>query len=79
MPYKQWHEDYREIKRKCRNGDLFEDPEFPTIDSKVFKKRVLPGGQSFEWLRPQVSKSAYKSLNAFLVLLSHSFNPCVFS
>jgi len=53
MPYKQWHEDYREIKRKCRNGDLFEDPEFPTIDSKVFKKRVLPGGQSFEWLRPQ--------------------------
>lgn len=54
MPYKQWHEDLDQIKRRCRGGDLFEDPEFPAIDSKVFKKRVLPGGQSFEWLRPQV-------------------------
>lgn len=54
MPYKQWYEDLGEIKRRCRErGTLFEDPEFPAIDSKVFKKRVLPGGQSFEWLRPQ--------------------------
>ncbi|KAK2560966.1 Calpain-9 [Acropora cervicornis] len=53
MPRKQWYEDLNEIKRRCRGGQLFEDPEFPTIDSKVFKKRVLPGGQSFEWLRPQ--------------------------
>lgn len=53
MPYKQWYEDIKEIKRKCRGGALFEDPEFPATDSKVFKKRVLPGGQSFEWLRPQ--------------------------
>ena len=55
MPYKQWYEDLEQIKRRCRqSGTLFEDPEFPAIDSKVFKKRVLPGGQSFEWLRPQV-------------------------
>ncbi|XP_029203083.2 calpain-9-like isoform X2 [Acropora millepora] len=53
MPRKQWYEDLNEIKQRCRGGQLFEDPEFPTIDSKVFKKRVLPGGQSFEWLRPQ--------------------------
>ena len=55
MPYKQWYEDLEQIKRRYRqSGTLFEDPEFPAIDSKVFKKRVLPGGQSFEWLRPQV-------------------------
>lgn len=53
MSYKQWFEHLDEIKRRCRRGELFEDPEFPAIDSKVFKKRVLPGGQSFEWLRPQ--------------------------
>lgn len=65
MPSKQWYEDLSEIKRRCRGGKLFEDPEFPAIDSKVFKKRVLPGGQSFEWLRPQVS---YKLLNTSLLL-----------
>ncbi|XP_078351287.1 calpain-9-like isoform X1 [Oculina patagonica] len=54
MPSKQWYEDYDQIKRRCKqSGSHFEDPEFPAIDSKVFKKRVLPGGQSFEWLRPQ--------------------------
>ncbi|XP_068684046.1 calpain-9-like isoform X1 [Montipora foliosa] len=53
MPRKEWYEDIEQIKRKCKGGELFEDPEFPAIDSKVFKKRVLPGGQSFEWLRPQ--------------------------
>lgn len=55
MPSKQWYEDYDQVKRRCKqSGSHFEDPEFPAIDSKVFKKRVLPGGQSFEWLRPQV-------------------------
>ncbi|XP_027043249.1 calpain-9-like isoform X2 [Pocillopora damicornis] len=62
MPYKQWYEDLEQIKRRCRqSGTLFEDPEFPAIDSKVFKKRVLPGGQSFEWLRPQELLDAQQS------------------
>ena len=68
MPYKQWYEDLGEIKRRCRErGTLFEDPEFPAIDSKVFKKRVLPGGQSFEWLRPQVLwQSLFNFLSQYL-------------
>lgn len=66
MPSKQWYEDIKEIKRKCRGGALFEDPEFPAIDSKVFKKRVLPGGQSFEWLRPQVKLSVGHYFGSFL-------------
>lgn len=65
MPYKQWYEDLGEIKRKCRGGQRFEDPEFPAIDSKVFKKRVLPGGQSFEWLRPQVSERSISQVQLF--------------
>ena len=65
MPYKQWHEDLDEIKRRCRRtGQLFEDPEFPAIDSKVFKKRVLPGGQSFDWLRPQVKELLHSAFNS---------------
>lgn len=44
-----------EIKAQCRQqGILFEDPEFPCVDSSIFFSRSPP--RPFEWKRPHVSK-----------------------
>lgn len=43
-----------DIKSQCASsGVLFEDPEFPCVDSSIFYSR--PCNRRFEWLRPQVS------------------------
>ena len=45
---------YAEIKAQClREGRLFEDPDFPAIDSSIFYSRAPP--RPFTWKRPGVS------------------------
>ncbi|XP_067682786.1 calpain-9-like isoform X2 [Haliotis asinina] len=45
------NQKYDDIKRKClQEGILFEDPEFPTVDSSIFFSRAPP--RPFEWKRP---------------------------
>ncbi len=45
---------YAEIKAQClREGRLFEDPDFPAIDSNIFYSRSPP--RPFVWKRPGVS------------------------
>ncbi|KAK3800960.1 hypothetical protein RRG08_001208 [Elysia crispata] len=40
-----------DLKRKCQEtGALFEDPEFPCVDSSIFFSRQPP--RPFEWKRP---------------------------
>lgn len=50
-PYK--NQEYSELKAAClNNGKLFEDPEFPAVDSSLFFKKSPPG--AVKWLRPRV-------------------------
>ncbi|RUS84594.1 hypothetical protein EGW08_007621 [Elysia chlorotica] len=43
-----------DLKRQCQEqGALFEDPEFPCVDSSIFFSRQPP--RPFEWKRPHVS------------------------
>ncbi|XP_046375985.1 calpain-B-like isoform X5 [Haliotis rufescens] len=45
------NQKYADIKAKClQEGILFEDPEFPTVDSSIFFSRAPP--RPFEWKRP---------------------------
>jgi len=45
---------YDEIKAQClRENRLFEDPDFPAIDSSVFPSKLPP--RPFDWKRPSVS------------------------
>lgn len=45
---------YEEIKSQClRENKLFQDPDFPAVDSSIFFSRMPP--RPFEWKRPSVS------------------------
>jgi len=49
---------YAEIKAQClAEGQLFEDPDFPAVDSSIFFSRSPP--RPFVWLRPPVSSYYY--------------------
>ena len=49
---------YAEIKAQClREGRLFEDPDFPAVDSSIFYSRAPP--RPFVWKRPGVSCQKY--------------------
>ena len=51
-PYK--NQKYNELKSKClRDGTLFEDPEFPAIESSLFFSGKKPP-RPFVWKRPKV-------------------------
>ncbi|ESO00941.1 hypothetical protein HELRODRAFT_157317 [Helobdella robusta] len=42
---------YDELKAEClKDGALFEDPDFPAIDSNIFFSQSAP--KAFQWLRP---------------------------
>ncbi|KAL1123741.1 hypothetical protein AAG570_001514 [Ranatra chinensis] len=44
-------QDFEKLRSQClANGTLFEDPEFPPIDSSIFYSRSPP--KPFEWKRP---------------------------
>ena len=48
---------YSEIKAQCKaEGRLFEDPDFPAVDSSIFYSRAPP--RPFIWKRPHVSIDA---------------------
>ena len=52
FPYK--NQRYDEIKSKClKDGTLFEDPEFPAIESSLFFSGKKPP-RPFVWKRPKV-------------------------
>jgi len=56
-PMKLEGKTYDEIKAQClRENRLFEDPDFPAIDSSVFPNKRPP--RPFEWKRPGVSSFA---------------------
>ena len=45
--------DYDNIVRHClKNGTLWEDPEFPAVQSSVFYHQTPPF--AFQWKRPHV-------------------------
>jgi len=45
---------YQDIKQKClEQGALWEDDEFPAVDSSIFYSRRP--AKKFEWKRPGVS------------------------
>jgi len=45
---------FDEVKAEClREKKLFEDPDFPALDSSIFYSRSPP--RPFEWQRPTVS------------------------
>ena len=53
-PMKLEGKTYDEIKAQCqRENRLFEDPDFPAVDSSVFPSKLPP--RPFEWKRPGVS------------------------
>lgn len=53
-PMKLEGKTYAEIKAQClREGRLFEDPDFPAVDSSIFYSRAPP--RPFVWKRPGVS------------------------
>ena len=46
---------YSEIKAECQSsGRLFEDPDFPAVDTSIFYSRAPP--RPFVWKRPHVSR-----------------------
>uniref|UniRef100_A0A8C6WLH6 Calpain 6 n=1 Tax=Neogobius melanostomus TaxID=47308 RepID=A0A8C6WLH6_9GOBI len=57
VPYKNQH--YSELKKACiKDKKLFEDSEFPAINSSLFFRRSPPG--RVEWKRPgEISKSPH--------------------
>ena len=51
---------FQEIRAQCKQeGCLFEDPDFPAVDSSIFYSRAPP--RPFVWKRPPVSKINYLS------------------
>jgi len=63
-PMKLEGKTYDEIKAQClRENRLFEDPDFPAIDSSVFPTKRPP--RPFEWKRPGVSSLALCYLAAY--------------
>jgi len=62
-PMKLEGKTYDEIKAQCqRESRLFEDPDFPAVDSSVFPSKLPP--RPFEWKRPGVSlRFAFQFLN----------------
>lgn len=47
-------QNFDQIRTQCKQqGILFEDPEFPCVDSSIFFSRPPP--RPFEWKRPHVS------------------------
>ena len=53
-PMKLEGKTYDEIKAQClRENRLFDDPDFPAVDSSVFPSKMPP--RPFEWKRPGVS------------------------
>ena len=47
--------EYEAIVHHCvKTGELWEDPEFPAVQSSVFYHQTPPF--SFQWKRPHVSK-----------------------
>lgn len=64
-PMKLKGKTYEEIRDQClQEGRLFEDPDFPAVDSSIFYSRSPP--RPFVWKRPSVSKSLV-SLSIFLL------------
>ncbi|XP_035208367.1 calpain-A-like isoform X3 [Stegodyphus dumicola] len=44
-------QDFQQIRERCLStGTLFEDPDFPAIDSSIFFSRICPAG--IKWKRP---------------------------
>ena len=51
--------EYEAIVHHCiKTGELWEDPEFPAIQSSVFYHQTPPS--NFQWKRPHVSNFLYK-------------------
>ncbi len=56
-PMKLEGKTYAEIKAQClREGRLFEDPDFPAVDTSIFYSRAPP--RPFVWKRPGVSTNS---------------------
>ena len=54
--------DYEAIVHHCiKTGELWEDPEFPAVQSSVFYHQTPPF--SFQWKRPHVSYFFEKRCN----------------
>ncbi len=57
VPYK--NQVYTDIKNQClRDGTLFEDPEFPAVESSLFFSGKKPP-RPFVWKRPKVNKFSF--------------------
>jgi len=64
-PMKLEGKTYDEIKAQClREKRLFEDPDFPAVDSSVFPSRLPP--RPFEWKRPPVSIERHVRATVYL-------------
>lgn len=49
LPFK--NQNYQLLKQEClKNGRVFEDPEFPTLDRSMFYTQSVPRGT--KWKRP---------------------------
>lgn len=46
---------YQDVRSECKaKGELFEDPDFPAVDSSIFYSKKPP--RPFIWKRPHVSR-----------------------
>lgn len=67
-PMKLEGKTYDEIKAQClRENRLFDDPDFPAVDSSVFPSRLPP--RPFEWKRPGVSNIVHNVRQQLAVYL----------
>lgn len=47
---------YEQLRQEClQRGVLFEDPDFPAVDSTLFFSQSVP--VQFEWKRPKVCRT----------------------
>lgn len=45
---------FEQLRQEClQKGTLFEDPDFPAVDTSLFYSEKVP--VNFEWKRPKVS------------------------
>ena len=72
--------DYDNIVRHCiKNGTLWEDPEFPAVQSSVFYHQTPPF--AFQWKRPHVRNFYFmfssQDLNSFLKSCTFQLVHCI--